>query len=87
MSQGKLGDPASNYSVMRQLYSQQAREKGQVPSSQMVSVSPFTIIPLAYMLLKGFPEKPAPFKANLTKEELDHIHKKYLESVRSINKK
>jgi hypothetical protein len=87
VSQGKLGDPASNYNVMRQMYSQQAREKGQVSSSQMVSVSPFTIIPLAYMLLKGFPEKPAPFKANLTKEELDRIHKKYLESVRSTNKK
>jgi hypothetical protein len=86
ISQGKLGDPASNYNVMRQMYAQQAREKGQVPSDQMVSISPFTIIPLAYMLLKGFPEKPSPYIPNLTEEELNQIHKKYLESIRSENK-
>jgi hypothetical protein len=79
---GKLGDPASNYGVLRQQYSREARERGQISSNQMVSISPFTIIPVAYMLLKGFPEKPVPLKPGLTREELDQIHRKYLESVR-----
>lgn len=82
VAQGKLGDPTSNYGVLRQQLSQEARERGQIPSSQMVGVSPFTIIPLAYMLLKGIPGKPVPLKANLTNEELNQIHKKYLESLK-----
>jgi hypothetical protein len=37
---------------------------------------------VAYLLIKGFPEKPVPLKSNLTRQELDQIQKKYLETLK-----
>lgn len=81
VSQGKLGDPASNYNVIHQKQRQDAYEKGGIPSDRMVGLSPFMIIPAAYLLLNGLPPKPAPMKVPLTRQELEQIHKKYLETV------
>jgi hypothetical protein len=83
VAQGKLDDPASNYGVIRGQLSQAARERGQISSNQMVAVSPLVVIPLAYMIIKGMPGKPEPLVPDLTKEELDQIHRKYMESQRS----
>lgn len=76
-----LGDPASNYAVLHQKQSIDAYEKGGIPSERMVGLSPFSLIGVAYLLVKGFPEKPAPMKSTLTRQELDQIHKKYLETL------
>jgi hypothetical protein len=80
----QLGDPASNYAVLRQQHMINAYEKGGIPSDRMVGLSPFMLIPAIYLLMNGFPEKAAPIKSNLTRQELDQIHKKYLET---LNKK
>lgn len=83
---GVLGDPSANYNVVRNRILQNAREKGQIPSDRIAGISPFTILPMAYLLLKGWPENTQAMQQTLTKEELDQINKKYLESVRQKQK-
>jgi hypothetical protein len=77
----RLGDPASNYSVLHQKQRLDAFEKGTIPSDRMVALSPLILIPAAYLLMNGLPEREPPLKSNLTKQELDQIHKKYLETM------
>jgi CarboxypepD_reg-like domain len=77
----QLGDPASNYSVVQQKRLRDASEKGTIPSDRMVGMSPFMLVGVAYLLINGLPEKPAPMKSNLTRQELDQINKKYLERI------
>lgn len=77
----QLGDPASNYAVLHQKQIISAYEKGGIPSDRMVGLSPFMLLQAAYLLMNGFPEKAAPMKSNLTRQELDQIHKKYLETL------
>lgn len=76
-----LGDPASNYSLLHEKQRIQAFEKGTIPSDRMVALSPFILIPAAYLLIHGLPGREPPMKANLTKQELELLHTKYLESV------
>lgn len=80
VSHGNLGDPLSNYEVIRMQQRTQAYEKGQIPSSGIAGISPFMIVPAIYLLMNGLPPKPMPMKPDLTEEELLRIHKKYLES-------
>jgi hypothetical protein len=77
----QLGDPASNYSIVQQKRLRDASEKGTIPSDRMVGLSPFMLVGAVYLLINGLPEKPAPMKSSLTRQELDQIHKKYLESA------
>ncbi len=79
---GDLIDASSNYSLIRSQLRTNAYEKGGIPSSQMVQLNPLLLIPAAYLLMNGLPEAPAPMKSNLTKKELDQIHKKYLETLK-----
>jgi hypothetical protein len=79
-TQGKLGDPATNYGLIRQQLKVNAYEKGGIPSDQIAGISPLLIIPAAYLLIHGVPDKPAPFEHSLTDKELEQIQKKYLES-------
>jgi hypothetical protein len=80
-SQSQLGDPLDNYAVISQKQKTMAYEKGGIPSEQTVALNPFVIIPAAYLLIKGFPERPSPMKSTLTPAEVDQIHRKYLESI------
>jgi hypothetical protein len=82
VSQGKMGDPSINYSVLRQKQRMDAYSKGQIPSDKIVAISPLMLIPVAYLLLKGLPEKPPPLQPSLTDQEIYLIHKKYLEILR-----
>jgi hypothetical protein len=82
VSQGKLGDPSLNYEVLRQQQRVDAYSKGQIPPDRIVGISPFMIIPAAYLLMNGLPGKPPPLKPKLTEQEVDQIHKKYLETIR-----
>lgn len=81
-SQSKLGDPMDNYAVISHNQKTMAYEKGGIPSEQTVALNPFLLIPAAYLLIKGFPEKPAAMKSSLTSSEIDQIHRKYMEKMR-----
>jgi hypothetical protein len=48
----------------------------------MVGISPLLLIPAAYLLIHGLPEKPAPLKQQLTDQEVDQIHIKYMEILK-----
>lgn len=80
---GKLGDPASNYGLIRQQQRLYAQERGGIPSSQIAGFSPLMILQAAYLLLHGLPEKPAAMEKTLTKEEIDQIQKRYFEMSRN----
>lgn len=85
-SQSQLGDPVSNYELLRQKFRVDAYEKGGIPSDRIAAISPLLLIPAAYLLLNGFPEKPPSFKTPISKQETDMIHEKYLEKLRSAAK-
>jgi hypothetical protein len=80
-TQGKLGDPASNYVYLRQRQKKDAYERGAIPSENFITLNPLLLIPAAYLLIHGTPEKPPPLEQNLTDQEIDQIQKKYLESL------
>jgi hypothetical protein len=82
ISQGKLGDPASNYELIRQKQRIEAYEKGGIPSDKIAGISPLLLIPAAYLLMNGLPEKPGFIKPQLSRQEVDQLNKKYLESLR-----
>jgi len=69
----RLGDPATNYELLRQKQRYEAYEKGQIPSSQMVAVSPLTLIPLIYILAVGLPEDPEPPVPYISAREMEHL--------------
>lgn len=77
ITQGKLGDPASNYEFLRQKQRAEAYSKGQIPSDRILGLSPFMIIPAVYLLMNGFPDKPTALQPSLTDQELRMIWKKY----------
>jgi len=83
VSHGKLGDPLSNYEIIKMQQRNVAYEKGQIPSSAIAGISPFMIVPALYLLMNGLPPKPIPMKPDLTEEEINQIHKRYIESQRS----
>jgi hypothetical protein len=79
---GNLGDPASNYELLRSKQRMNAYSAGQIPPDQMVAISPFIFLPAAYLLVKGLPEKPAAFSPRLTDDELKAIEQEYYKSLR-----
>ena len=79
---GKLGDPASNYSLLRQKQNIDAYEKGGIPSDMISGINPFLLIPAAYLLFHGSPERPAPMEKKLTNQEIEQINEIYLEYIR-----
>jgi len=79
-SQGSLGNPADNYALLVQKQKMNAFEKGGIPSDQIVGISPLLLLPAAYLLIKGSPEKTGPFVPKLSDREVDQIQKKYLET-------
>lgn len=76
-SAAKLGDPASNYEVLRQQQRIAAYEKGQIASGQMLVLSPLTLIPLIYILAVGLPEDPEP--------PVPYISAREMESLRALH--
>ncbi len=72
-STSELGDPAMNYEFLRQKQRTEAIEKGGIPSDKMVGLSPFTIIPLIYILAKGLPEDPKPPAPYISARERQQI--------------
>jgi hypothetical protein len=81
-SQGSLRNSDDNYFLLSQKQKTAAFERGGIPSERILGLNPLLIIPAAYLLLKGFPEKPMPMKERLTDGEVDQIYQKYLETIR-----
>ncbi len=81
-TQGELGDPASNYQLLHQRQKINAFERGGIPSDRIVGISPLLLLPAAYLLIHGLPEKPPAFDQELTDQELVQIREKYLESLK-----
>jgi hypothetical protein len=77
-----LGDPESNYEMLRQRQKTDAFERGGIPSDKILGLSPLMLIPAAYLLVHGLPEKPEAFKPEITSKELDDLNKRYLELIR-----
>jgi hypothetical protein len=81
-TQGQLGDPANNYALLKQKQKTDAYERGGIPSDKILGLSPLLLIPAAYLLVKGVPEKPAPMPSTLSNRDIDEINQKYLETIR-----
>ena len=81
-SQNILGDPQNNYAVLNQKQKTDAFEKGGIPSDHMVGVNPLILIPAAWMLMHGMPEKAAPMHQEVSEGELEAVHKKYFQTIR-----
>jgi hypothetical protein len=81
-SQGSLGSPSDNYALLKQKQKVNAFEKGGIPSDRIIGLSPLLIAPAVYLLIKGVPEEPAPFRSELTHQEVDQIHRRYLETLK-----
>jgi hypothetical protein len=77
----QLGDPVSNYSVIQQKQHIDSYDKGMIPSDRIVSMNPLILIPIAYLIIAGPPDGSQRMKSYLTRQELDQIHKKYLETT------
>jgi hypothetical protein len=78
-TQGQLGDPSTNYSLVRQRLKTDAYEKGEIPSDQIGGINGLFLLPAAYLLLRGSSEKSSPMEKSLTQDELAQIQKKYME--------
>jgi hypothetical protein len=77
--QDKLGDPNINYEVLRQRQKINAYEKGGIPSDRILGLSPFLLIPAAYLLIHGLPEAPLPPKPGITSRDIEELNRRYLE--------
>ncbi|MHC1733981.1 MAG: hypothetical protein AB9888_18365 [Bacteroidales bacterium] len=74
-TQPELGDPLVNYELLRQTQRMEAYEKGQIPSGQMVGLSPLILIPLIQRLASGPPEEPAPPAPHISAREMEHLRR------------
>lgn len=72
-SASKLGDPASNYEVLRQQQRYAAYEKGQIPADKMLGINPFTLISLIYFFAVGPPEVPRPPVPYISVREMQNL--------------
>jgi hypothetical protein len=79
-SQSILGNPDENYNVISHRQKVDAFEKGGIPSEHIAGINPLILIPAAYILLHGLPESAPPMSPQVTDEEMQQIHKKYLET-------
>jgi hypothetical protein len=81
-SQNVLGNPEDNYAVLSQKRKIDAFEKGGIPSENIVGFSPLIFLPAAYLLFHGLPENEALMNPQLSGEEVEQVHKKYLETIK-----
>jgi hypothetical protein len=79
--QGKLGDPALNYEILRQRQKIQAYEKGGIPSDRIVGISPFMLIPAAYLLFHGMPEPAQPPEPRISPRDIEELNRRYFETA------
>lgn len=77
----ELGDPGTNYELLKQKHAIAAYEKGGIPSDRMLGLNLISIIPASiYLLSNGLPEKPAPPAPRVSVAEIEKMKKAYRES-------
>lgn len=81
-STGVLGNPDDNYAALSQKHKIDAFEKGGIPSNNMVGLNALMLIPAAYLLLHGLPESAATYNPPLSDQEVEQVHRKYLETLK-----
>ena len=86
VSQSRLGDPAMNYELIRQKHREDAYSRGQIPPDKIIGLSPLLLIPAAYLLINGLPEKPAAVKPTVTDQEVVIILERYMEGLSPYRK-
>lgn len=86
VNSAKMGDPSMNYEVLRQQQKNDAYSKGQIPSDKIAAISPLLLIPAAYLLIHGMPEKPSAVKPVISDQEINMIISRYMESLREKRK-
>jgi hypothetical protein len=87
-SEASLGDPATNYEMIKRKQVITAFEKGGIPSDQMLGLDFISMIPMAIFLLKnGLPEKPEPPAPHVSDRELDKMIDLYKKKIKSANEK
>ena len=74
-NQSTLGDPYTNYELLKQKQTIEAYERGGIPSDQIAGISPLLLLPAAYMLMNGLPQKPKPPSPRVSDKELEQIRK------------
>lgn len=77
----QMVDARANYDVIRRRHTINAFEKGGIPSSQMVAVSPFMIVPALYLLMNGLPEEPKVPPARISNKDLDRLRKAWRDNI------
>jgi hypothetical protein len=81
-SESSLGEPGSNYELLRRKQIITANEMGGIPSDQMIGLSIFSTIPAAIYLLKnGLPQKPAPPEPHVSNREINRMIELYRKSL------
>jgi hypothetical protein len=80
VNQSRLGDPAMNYEMIRQKQREDAYSRGQIPPDKIVGLSPLLLIPAAYLLINGLPDKQSSVKPTITDQEVETILERYKES-------
>jgi hypothetical protein len=80
--QGKMGDPSINYEILRQRQKTEAYERGGIPSDRILGLSPFMLIPAAYLLIHGLPETPEAPEPRISQKDLDELNEMYFKSVK-----
>lgn len=80
-NQAVLGNPIDNYNVIAQRQKNYAFEKGTISDEHIVGFNPLIFLPAAYILLHGVPEAAPPMQPRLSNEEVDKIHKRYLDNL------
>jgi hypothetical protein len=74
-SKSTLGNPYTNYELLKQRQTIEAYERGGIPSDQIAGISPLLLLPAAYMLMNGLPQKPKPPSPRVSDKELEQIRK------------
>ena len=71
----ELGDPLNNYELIRQAQKMSAYEKGQIPSGQMIGLSPLILVAIIHRLASGPPDDPVPPAPHFSARDLEHLRR------------
>ena len=77
-----LGDPQTNYDLLKRRQIINTYEKGSIPSDRMLGLDFISIIPVGiYLLANGLPEKPEPPKPRVSDSEIEKMKRLYRENL------
>lgn len=77
-----LGDPQTNYDLIKREQIINAYEKGAIPSDKMLGLDFISIIPVGiYLLANGLPEKPEPPMPRVSDSEIEKMKRLYMRRV------